>query len=95
MLGPEQLVGIFSESSSSPGLKSERLFMLDLEGTIWDRNPRARSNVIPDDVLAVIGKIVALRRIKLWLFSGLSMSVLRKALGNHFTSLGLWYGVAH
>lgn len=79
-----------ADSLRQPYATAERrLLLLDLEGCVWDRNPRSRSHVIPDNVTELIAKLAGDAKNDVWLLSGLSMGVLQKSLGPVFDTVGI------
>ncbi|EJD43548.1 hypothetical protein AURDEDRAFT_104625 [Auricularia subglabra TFB-10046 SS5] len=66
-----------------------RLLLLDLEGCIWDRDPRVRNSAIPTSVLEAVSRLVDTEHNQVWLLSGQSKSTLQNGLGPLFDRVGL------
>lgn len=67
------------------------LMLIDFESTLWREDPRVTREVgfvVPDQIINVLEALVANKKNKVWLLSGLPVTELQK-IADAVTGLGL------
>jgi hypothetical protein len=77
-------------NSGDGGAEEGRLLLLDLEGTLWLRDPiKEKDKKVPEEVVKLLVKLVSVTGNRVWVLSGLPIKGALEVLAEKVPGLGI------